>query len=316
MLTGRTTPDEGSGFRPVLRQVMAGTRRCLQGRDLALASAGATLFGAFAGIPTLLVAIGTAGLLFGRDVVLRLGSQLAQSVPNALGAAEWVRALFDAGLSMSIAGIVFATFIASAYGRGLSRALRRFAPAGDDGSPQGVPSLPPSWWSRAMSLPALGLAPLLLLVLLMGAPWLSHLSSDESPWSIAAASYLSLNLVWVITWAPLTWAFRVVAPGRPTWRAAIIGGVVTGAFVSGFLQGFVLFLALPIDLARPFGGIEPVGVTVALLLWLWVLHAVFCVGYAFTWAVDAVLRERGAARSESKSEARSESKSEARSESN
>jgi membrane protein len=48
---------------------------------------------------------------------------------------------------------------------------------------------------------------------------------------------------------------------------------------------------LPIDLARPFGGLPGVGVACALLLWLWVLHAVVLVGYAFTWAVHAVLRE-------------------------
>src|SRR5919202_1409144 len=79
-------------------------------------------------------------------------------------------------------------------------------------------------------------------------------------------------------------------PARLEWRAAFVGAVVTGAFVSGFLQGFLLFCSLPIDLARPFGGLAGVGVACALLLWLWVLHAVVLVGYAFTWAVHAVLR--------------------------
>lgn len=271
-----TRKRQASGL---VRFVLSQTRRQLRGRDLALASAGATLYGALAGIPTLLVAIGVAGLLFGRAVVLDLGTQFAESLPGALGAPGWVFAVFGSGLSLSPLGILFAAFVASAYGRGLSRALRRFAP-------EHGPALPPSWWSRVVSLPALGLAPLLLLALLIAAPRLSHLSSGQSLWGVAWASYLSLNLVWVITWLPLTWAFRVVTPGRPRWRAALLGGVVTGAFVSGFLQGFVLFLALPVDLARPFGGLEPVGVTVALLLWLWVLHAVVCVGYAFTWAID------------------------------
>jgi hypothetical protein len=62
--------------------------------------------------------------------------------------------------------------------------------------------------------------------------------------------------------------------------------VVTGAFVSGFLQGFLLFLSLPVNLGRPFGGLTGVGVSSALLVRLWVLHAVVLVGYAFTWSLD------------------------------
>ncbi len=275
----------GHRARPVrlIRTVALGTWQQLAGRDLALASAGATLYGALAAVPSLLVAIGAAGLIFGRDMVLRLGADLANSLPAQMGAPGWVRALFRAGASLSLLGLLFAAFVASAYGRGLSRALRRFAPGRDA-------RLPPSWWSRVLSLPVLGLAPLLLLALLLAAPKLSHLSSSDGPWGVIKASYLSLNLVWLVTWLPLTWAFRVVTPGRPSWRAALAGGVITGAFISGFLQGMVLFLALPVDLARPFGGLAAAGVTVALLLWLWLLHAVVCIGYALTWALDAVLR--------------------------
>ena len=140
-----------------------------------------------------------------------------------------------------------------------------------------------------MTLPLLGLAPLLLLALLLVTPAVSDLMQGNELVGILSASYLGLNAIWVITWLPLTWAFRVVAPGRPSWRAALIGGVVTGAFISGFLQGFTLFLALPFDLGRPFGGLVIVGVTSALLLWLWVLHVVVCIGYTLTWAVDARL---------------------------
>jgi len=280
LLPGHGSPRRRRGVRTV-RMVLARTRHGLAGHDLLLASAGATLYGALAAIPSLLVAVALAGVLFGQDDVARYGAQLARSLPNQLGATTWVLALFTAGLSLSPLGIVFAVFMASAYGRGLSRALLRFAPVRD--------GLPPSWWSRALSLPVLGMAPLLLLALLVAAPWLAHLTAQDTLSGILGASYLSLNLVWVITWLPLTWAFRVVTPGRPAWRAALISGIVTGAFISGFLQGFLLFLALPVDLARPFGGLEPVGVATALLLWTWVLHVVVYIGYSLTWAIDAQL---------------------------
>ncbi|HST86237.1 MAG TPA: YhjD/YihY/BrkB family envelope integrity protein [Kineosporiaceae bacterium] len=248
-----------------------------------LASAGATLYGALAAVPSLLVAISVGALLLGRDRLASGGERLADTVPAALGAGGWVDALFSAGLSLSPLAVAFAIFMGSAYGRGLSRALRRFAPATER-------ELPPSWRSRALTLPLLGLAPLLLAALLLVTPAVADLLQDDTLLGIAGASYLGLNAIWVITWLPLTWAFRVVAPGHPSWRAALIGGVVTGAFISGFLQGFTLFLALPVDLGRPFGGLVEVGVTSALLLWLWVLHVVVCIGYTFTWTVDAQLR--------------------------
>jgi membrane protein len=67
------------------------------------------------------------------------------------------------------------------------------------------------------------------------------------------------------------------------------GAVGAAAFVSGFLQGFLVFLAVPVDLGRPFGGLTVVGAATALLLWLWVLNAVVVVGYALTRALDARL---------------------------
>lgn len=52
--------------------------------------------------------------------------------------------------------------------------------------------------------------------------------------------------------------------------------------LAGFVQGFVVFLALPLDISRPFGGYRPVGAMVAVGLWLWVLHLIVLVGYELT----------------------------------
>lgn len=276
-----------ANFWVATRGVLVTTRRQLADRDLMLASAGATLYGSLAAIPSLLVAVSLAGFILGQAKLERYGRLLADTVPTALGAGNWVLALFGAGLSLSPLAVIFAGFMASAYGRGLRRALRRFAPVRQ--LPAQERELPPSWWSRATTLPLLGAAPLLLLILLLGTPAVSQLEKHHGLLGVAGASFVGLVLVWVITWVPLTWAFRVVAPGRPAWRAALIGAVVTGSFISGFLQGFTLFLALPVDLGRPFGGLAVVGATTALLLWLWVLHIVVCIGYTFTWAVDAAL---------------------------
>jgi membrane protein len=248
-----------------------------------LASAGATLYGALAVVPTLLVAVAVAQLWLGRTDVERFGARLADNLPDAMGAGTATRSLLHAGLTLTPVGVLLAVLMASAYGDGLSRALLRFAPASSSAKP-------PAWWLRAATLPALGLAPLLLTCLLVTAPWIATISGGDQLPGAALATYVSLNVVWVLTWVPLTWAFQVVGPGRVSWRSTLLGALVTGAFVSGFLHGFLVFLALPVDLGRPFGGLAGAGMVSALLLWLWLLHAVVCVGYAFTWAVETQLR--------------------------
>jgi membrane protein len=272
-----------------LRRVVRDTRGRISATDLTLCSAGATLYGALAVVPALLAAIALAALVIGRDTVHRYGSALAGTLPSAMGAGDAADRIVDAGLALSPAGVTLAVLLGTAYGDGLSRAFVRVTPPAPDVAP---PDRPPVWYLRAATLPLLGLAPLMLTGLLVCAPGLARIGGREGRAGVLLASYLSLTLVWVLIWLPLTWTFRVVggqADHRPRWRSAFVGAVVSGAFVSGFLQGFLLFLSLPVDLARPFGGLTGVGVTCALLLWLWVLHAVVLVGYAFTRAVDAEL---------------------------
>lgn len=55
------------------------------------------------------------------------------------------------------------------------------------------------------------------------------------------------------------------------------------------MQGFVLFLAIPVDLGLPFGGFRSIGATVAVGLWLYLLHVIVLVGYGLTHRLD----ERG-----------------------
>jgi membrane protein len=58
----------------------------------------------------------------------------------------------------------------------------------------------------------------------------------------------------------------------------------------------VLFLAIPLDLGRPFGGFGAVGACVAVALWLWVLHLVVLVGYALSRTLDAPATSEAAER--------------------
>jgi membrane protein len=274
--------------RVAARRLFRDSRELMRGHDLTLASAGAALYGALCVVPSILVAVSLAQLVLGKDGLHRYGGSLAHALPSAIGADTAVEHLLEAGATLPPLGVVVAVGMASAYGEGISRALSRFAPVD-------TPARPRALWLRLATLPLLGLAPLLLASLLVAAPWVGRIAGG-SPVGVALASYVSLTLVWVLTWLPLTWTFRIVGPGRPSWRASFLGALVTGAFESGFLQGFLLFCSLPIDLGRPFGGLVGVGVACALLLWLWILHAVVLVGYAFTWALHGLLQGDGARR--------------------
>jgi membrane protein len=284
------SPTYGRGMparaRSLARRLTRDTRALMHGHDLALAAAGAAFYGALCLVPSVLVAISLAQVVLGRDRLHRYGAALANALPSAIGADTAALRLLDAGITLTPIGVLLAVVVASAYGEGTSRALTRFAPADAGAKPRTL-------WLRAATLPMLGLAPLLLAGFLLAAPWLGRTASGGYG-GLALATYVSLTLVWALTWAPLTWTFRVVGPGRLSWRAAFIGALVTGAFVSGFLQGFLLFCSLPIDLARPFGGLLGVGVACALLFWLWILHVVVLVGYSLTWAIDAELARRQA----------------------
>jgi membrane protein len=104
--------------------------------------------------------------------------------------------------------------------------------------------------------------------------------------------------VWLGLGAPLAWVFRIVAPGSLSLRATLVGAFTTSAVLSGFLQGFVLFLAIPLHLGVPFGGLTVVGAVVAIGLWLFVLHVLVLVGWTATTVLDGLWRgdptDRGA----------------------
>ena len=68
-----------------------------------------------------------------------------------------------------------------------------------------------------------------------------------------------------------------------------------GLLVFGFLQGFVVFLAIPIEWSAPFGGLPIVGAVLALALWLFLLHILVLCGFRATVVLDqALLRRRTA----------------------
>ena len=237
-----------------------------------MTAAGVTFYATLAAVPAALVAIRAAALIVGTRQTLELGRSLADALPAHVGAPSAVIELFEHGVDLAWWTALVALLPASLYGEGLRRALSQFG--GPDERLIG-------WRGRLSIVPLLVLAPALLLVLLAATPTLNQLSR-QGVRGVVVGVAVAFVADWVVTSPPLVWVFRVVSPDPPTWRAALLGGVLTASFVAGFLQGFVLFMSLPLDLGKPFGGLTAIGVLCALELWAWVLHLVVLMGYLGT----------------------------------
>src|SRR5918993_189915 len=259
---------------------LGGLARCLvrslRGHDLALYAAGVPFFAGIALVPTVLLAVWLTGWLVGPERVAELGRSLAEALPDALGAPRVAESTVEAGLRLPALGALAVLFPASFYGEGLRRAFVSLTDADDTVI---------GWRGRLLVLPLFAAAPVLLLVVLLITPTLARLFGAGGA-SVLLAIVLAFLTDWVVLWVTLTWVYRVVSPRRPGWLASVWGGAVTGSFISGFLQGFVLFLSLPLDLGLPFGGFVPVGAMVAVGFWLFLLHVLVLVGYAFTFEVE------------------------------
>lgn len=264
-----------------LRALFGDVHTRLQGHDLFLVSAGATFYAAMALVPSLVVVVRLLAALIGPQRVLDLADAVGRALPSAQGAGEVVRGLAATSVQVGWLPVVVALVPATVYGEGLRRGFARVSVRHPEPAPPAVDGRVGAWKVRLQALPLLLLAPVGFLAVLEVAPFLVRLFGSGVPGSVLGV-YIALNVDWLVVSPVLVYVYRVLGPVRPGWWAALWGGFSTGAFVSGFLQGFVLFLAIPVDLGAPFGGYTQVGAAVAVCLWLWVFTALTVYGYALT----------------------------------
>jgi membrane protein len=260
-----------------LGRLLRETMRSLKGHDVALYAAGVTFYAGIALVPSVLVAVWLSAQLVGNDRMVSLGRSLADALPDQLGAPHVAEATIAAGLRLPVAVALAVIIPATFYGEGLRRAFVSLADAEDTLI---------GWRGRAAVLPLFLIAPALFLPVLLVTPTLARLFADGGA-SVLLAIVLAFLTDWVAISLTLTWVYRVVSPNRPGWLASLWGGAVTGSFVAGFVQGFVLFLSLPLKLGVPFGGFIGIGGTVAVGLWLYLLHVLVLVGFALTHRIEA-----------------------------
>ena len=269
------------------RGLLVTIRGRLAGRDTALIAAGLTFYAGIAVVPVLVLSLALTSWLTSPATVGELTARLGEVLPDQLGAPDALARLAEAGTSLSVLQAVLTLLPISLYGEGIRRALLRFSPATDRFT---------AWRGRLLSLPLLLVAPLLLYPLLLVGRLLAELADRPGFGATLGGFALGYYSVLGALTVPLIWVFRVVAAGRLRWGPVVVGALFTAASLSGFLQGFVLFLSLPLDLGAPFGGLTVVGGVAAVSFWLFLLHFVLIAGWLFTEALDARVRRGRAAR--------------------
>jgi membrane protein len=267
-------------LRAETRTLLRGVVQQLRGRDVALIAAGLTFYAGIAVVPLLLVALSLTTLVSSPETVRALGDRLSELLPAELGAPAAVRTLIDAGVSMDLLEFVLALLPLSFYGEGLRRALLRFTTEQDTLT---------GWRGRLLAMPLVAAFPALTYPLLLAASAMAELEGRGNDLGSFLVGYYSVLFALTV---PLLWGYGVIAGGRRLSWPALLGGVLfTAACLSGFLQGFVLFLALPLALGAPFGGLTAVGAVVAIILWLFLLHLVVIGGWLLTQSLDERLRD-------------------------
>ncbi|MFT7834550.1 YhjD/YihY/BrkB family envelope integrity protein [Saccharothrix sp. BKS2] len=254
----------------------------LRGRDLALWAAGITFFAALAVVPVLLLALRGAAELFGADLVLDGTRLLAGALPEAQRPGPALEQLATAALDASWWALASALLPASLYGEGLRRGLAQLA-----GEPAGAKT---GWSGRLGFLPVIAVSPLLIAAPLAVAP---HVAPQyrAGGWSAVWGVVVSFHVDWIALSVAICLVFLATGPSALTRAQAVVGGFVAGAVLTGFLHGFLLFLAIPVDWAFPFAGLRVVGAVAALGLWTYLLHVILLLGYRVLLSFRACERE-------------------------
>jgi membrane protein len=263
-----------------LGTLASGVRRTFPGSDLALWAAGATYFGLIGLVPLALTALWVVGRLVGADA---LGAAMEAGIgglPGGHGTPPALRTLTSVALSMSWWQALVALFPASLYGEGLRRAFLQMSAARDTMT---------GWRGRAGLVGVAAVAPFLVLVVLASAPYVGPLYAGGG-WMLVWGVVVAFHVVWITVSTALVGVFALIGPGRLALRALLIGSFGTGAIVAGFLQGFVLFLAIPVSWSAPFGGLPIIGAVSALALWLYLLHILVLCGFRVTVVLDEMAR--------------------------
>lgn len=278
-----------------LRTIAGDASRRLSRGDLAGTAATLTYYSAIAIVPWLLFAVWSISWFDDTDEVGQRLLSLRVLIPPDMGARSAYDGLVDAGVHAGLLTALVLMFPASFYGEGLRRSALLLLPeskpfiAGDEAERS---STLDAWRARGTVLALFVVVPPLAWIYSTIGEQLVGLTPEGGGGGLGdlvLRYYLGFLTTWLMLSLVLTWVFRYVMPGGPRWRVALVGALITASMLAGFLQGFALFLSIPIDNGLPFAGLTVVGGVVAVGLWLWILHMVLLAGWSLTRTIDTTV---------------------------
>ena len=255
--------------------------------DYALWSAGLTFFGLLAAVPFALVSISVAGRLLGPDRIRDGVAHMTEGFPDRHNVREGIVALADSALRLSWARQIGLLFPLSLYGEGLRRSFLQLS--------YGRPSNMTGWRGRIAVLPAVLAGPVLVGLIALLAPTVGPLYAAGG-WRLLLGIAIAFHFTFVAIGGLLTFVYGHVGSASISRRATLIGAFGAASMIAGFAQGFLVFLAIPVDWAELFGGLSAVGTFTALALWLYAMHLLVLVGYRLALVTDETRRVRAETR--------------------
>lgn len=238
--------------------------------DLALWAAGLTFFGAIGMVPLAMEAIALAGRIIGKDAVQRSMDTFIRALPSSHGTSDTVRTVVDSSLGLSWTQLAVLVVPTTAYGEGLRRSFLQMS--------HDHPSVTTGWRGRAAFVPVIALSPFVVIVLVATIPFVAPLY-ERGGWATAFGVVVAFHITFAVLTVVFAGVFRLVGTVAVPVVPLLIASACTASLNAGFLQGFLLFLAIPISWSAPFGDLPVVGAVTVLLLWLYVLHVLVIVGY-------------------------------------
>jgi membrane protein len=272
-----TAADRGRRARA--EEFLRDARQSFPSSDLALWAAGATFFGLIGIVPIALVSLRVAAVLVGPETVTAGVDAAITGLPAGHGTPVALRTLADTAVGLSLLQSLVLLFPAGLYGEGLRRAMLQLAPTTGDRLT--------GWRGRLGLMPVVAVSPALAVAGLGAAPGVAPYYGPDG--NIVVGVVLGFHVTWVLLSIAIVLVFRWVAAGRIGPRALLVAGPGTAAFLAGFLQGFLLFLAIPVEWSAPFGGLPVVGAVAALALWLYLMHVLLLAGYRLAVTLDGRL---------------------------
>lgn len=246
-------------------------------RDYALWGAGLTFFAMMAIVPLALESIASAGRIIGQERVRRGMGHAVEGIPDLHQVRAGIMRLTESALSLSWTRQVGLLLPMSLYGEGLRRSFLQLS--------YGRPTKATGWKGRVAVLPVLVAGPLIVVLMVLLAPYVGPRYAAGG-WQLLLAVVSAFHFTFLVVGALLAFAYRTVGSAVISRRAALIGAFVTSSFIAGFAQGFLLFLAIPMDWSSLFGGLSVIGTGTAVALWLYAMHVLVLVGYRLALVLD------------------------------